>query len=81
MECEPSNEITQLLKPFDVFALDRALHALTRIDERQTCVVELRYSARLSLNKISEALEIVPPTGAARLDYGCESVASSGNLA
>ena len=46
----------------DVVALDDALQALARIDERQSRVVELRFFAGLSLNEISEVLAIAPAT-------------------
>jgi RNA polymerase sigma factor (TIGR02999 family) len=46
----------------DIVALDDALHALARIDERQSRVVELRFFAGLSLNEISKVLEIAPAT-------------------
>jgi RNA polymerase sigma factor (TIGR02999 family) len=46
----------------DVLALDDALQALARIDPRQSRVVELRFFAGLSLNEISEVLEIAPAT-------------------
>jgi len=46
----------------DIVALDDALHALARIDERQSRVVELRFFAGLSLNEISAVLEIAPAT-------------------
>jgi RNA polymerase sigma-70 factor (ECF subfamily) len=46
----------------DVVALDDALQALARIDERQSRVVELRFFGGLSLNEISEVLEIAPAT-------------------
>lgn len=46
----------------DVVALDDALQALARIDVRQSRVVELRFFAGLSLNEISEVLEIAPAT-------------------
>ena len=46
----------------DIVALDDALHALARIDERQSRVVELRFFAGLSLNEISNVLEIAPST-------------------
>jgi RNA polymerase sigma factor (TIGR02999 family) len=42
----------------DVIALDDALQALSRIDERQGRVVELRFFAGLSLGEISEALDV-----------------------
>ena len=48
--------------PVDVVALDDALQALARIDERQSRVVELRFFAGLSLNEISKVLEIAPAT-------------------
>jgi len=46
----------------DIVALDDALHALARIDPRQSRVVELRFFAGLSLNEISKVLEIAPAT-------------------
>lgn len=49
-------------KDVDVIALDDALQELARIDPRQSRVVELRYFAGLSLEQISEALEVAPAT-------------------
>src|ERR1700757_648793 len=49
-------------KDVDVIALDDALQALARIDPRQSRVVELRFFAGLSLEEISQALEIAPAT-------------------
>ncbi len=49
-------------KDVDVIALDDALQALAKIDERQSRVVELRFFAGLSLAEISDALEIGPAT-------------------
>lgn len=49
-------------KDVDVVALDDALQALAKIDARQSRVVELRFFAGLSLEEISEALEIGPAT-------------------
>jgi RNA polymerase sigma factor (TIGR02999 family) len=49
-------------KDVDVVALDDALNALAKIDPRQSRVVELRFFAGLSLEEISEAMEIAPAT-------------------
>ena len=49
-------------KDVDVIALDDALKALAKFDRRQSQVVELRFFAGLSLEEISEALEIAPAT-------------------
>ena len=49
-------------KDVDVLSLDDALKALAKIDPRQSRVVELRFFAGLSLEEISEALEIAPAT-------------------
>jgi RNA polymerase sigma factor (TIGR02999 family) len=49
-------------KNVDIMALDDALTALAKIDPRQSCVVELRFFAGLSLQEISEAMEIAPAT-------------------
>jgi RNA polymerase sigma factor (TIGR02999 family) len=46
----------------DVVALDDALQTLTVIDARQARVVELRFFGGLSLQEISEVLEIAPAT-------------------
>ena len=42
----------------DIVALDDALQALARIDQRQSRIVELRFFAGLSLEEISSALEV-----------------------
>jgi RNA polymerase sigma-70 factor (ECF subfamily) len=49
-------------KDVDVLSLDDALKALAKIDPRQSRVVELRFFAGLSLEEISEVLEIAPAT-------------------
>ena len=54
--------IAPLVKDVDVVALDDALQALAKFDQRQSRVVELRYFGGLSLGEISEALEIAPAT-------------------
>lgn len=46
----------------DVVALDDALNTLAKIDPRQCRIVELRFFAGLSLQEISEAMEIAPAT-------------------
>jgi RNA polymerase sigma factor (TIGR02999 family) len=45
-----------------VVALDDALIGLAKIDPRQSRVVELRFFAGLSLEQVSEVLEIAPAT-------------------
>ena len=49
-------------KNVDVVALDDALKTLAKIDPRQSRVVELRFFAGLSLQEISDAMEIAPAT-------------------
>lgn len=49
-------------KDVDVVALDDALKTLTKMDPRQSRVVELRFFAGLSLEEISRAMEIAPAT-------------------
>lgn len=49
-------------KDVDVVALDDALNSLAKIDPRQSRVVELRFFAGLSLQEISQAMEIAPAT-------------------
>ncbi len=46
----------------DVLALDDALQALGRLDARQSRIVELRFFAGLSLDQISDALDVGPAT-------------------
>jgi RNA polymerase sigma factor (TIGR02999 family) len=63
--CKVSLEEATLVskqKDVDVLSLDDALNALAKIDPRQSRVVELRFFAGLSLEEISEALEIAPAT-------------------
>ena len=63
--CKVSLEEATLVskqKDVDVLSLDDALKALAKIDPRQSRVVELRFFAGLSLEEISEALEIAPAT-------------------
>jgi RNA polymerase sigma factor (TIGR02999 family) len=45
-------------KDVDVVALDDALQALAKIDERQSRVVELRFFAGMSLEETAQALEV-----------------------
>jgi RNA polymerase sigma factor (TIGR02999 family) len=49
-------------KAVDVVALDDALTGLAKIDVRQSRVVELRFFAGLSLEQISDVMEIAPAT-------------------
>lgn len=49
-------------RDLDVVALDDALNDLAKIDARQSRVVELRYFAGLSLEEISQVMEIAPAT-------------------
>jgi RNA polymerase sigma factor (TIGR02999 family) len=63
--CKVSLEEATLVskqKDVDVLSLDDALKTLAKIDPRQSRVVELRFFAGLSLEEISEALEIAPAT-------------------
>ena len=45
-------------RDLDLVALDDALNGLARLDERQARIVELRFFAGLSLEEISEALNV-----------------------
>jgi RNA polymerase sigma factor (TIGR02999 family) len=49
-------------KDADVLAVDDALEALAKIDPRQSRVVELRFFAGLSLEEISDVMEIATAT-------------------
>ena len=46
----------------DVTALDQALQALETLDERQACIVELRFFAGLTVEETAELLKISPAT-------------------
>jgi RNA polymerase sigma factor (TIGR02999 family) len=54
--------VTSKKRDLDVVALDDALKDLAKIDARQSRVVELRYFAGLSLEEISQVMEIAPAT-------------------
>jgi RNA polymerase sigma factor (TIGR02999 family) len=49
-------------RELDLIALDEALTALARLDERQARVVELRFFAGFSVEETAEALDISPAT-------------------
>jgi RNA polymerase sigma factor (TIGR02999 family) len=46
----------------DILALDEALDALQRLDERQARVVELRFYAGMTVEEIARALDVSPRT-------------------
>jgi RNA polymerase sigma factor (sigma-70 family) len=46
----------------DVLALDEALAALAKIDERRGKVVEMRFFGRLTVEEIAEVLDVSPET-------------------
>jgi RNA polymerase sigma factor (TIGR02999 family) len=52
----------QAERELDLIALDDALNALSKIDERQARLVELRFFAGLSIDETAHALEISPAT-------------------
>ena len=54
--------ITPRQADVDLVALDDALRELARLDSRQSRVVELRFFAGLTLQEISEVLDIAPAT-------------------
>ena len=54
--------MTSRRKDVEIVALDDALIGLAKIDPRQSRVVELRFFAGLTLEQISEVLEIAPAT-------------------
>lgn len=54
--------VTPRRSDVDVVALDDALQALAKIDTRQSRIVELRFFGGLSLEEISEAMQIAPAT-------------------
>jgi RNA polymerase sigma factor (TIGR02999 family) len=49
-------------QPVDITALDTALQALARRDERQARIVELRYFGGLSIEETAEALDLSAAT-------------------
>jgi RNA polymerase sigma-70 factor (ECF subfamily) len=46
----------------DLIALDDALDELTRVDERKSRVVELRYFGGFTVEEIAQILEVSPET-------------------
>lgn len=46
----------------DVLAIDDALHALARVDERKSKVVEFRFFGGLSVEETAEVLQVSPDT-------------------
>lgn len=46
----------------DLIALDDALEALARVDERKSRVIEMRFFGGLSVNETAEALQVSPDT-------------------
>jgi RNA polymerase sigma factor (TIGR02999 family) len=49
-------------RPLDVVALDDALEQLTKIDPRQSRIVELRFFAGLTVQETAEVLNVSTPT-------------------
>jgi len=49
-------------KELDVVALDEALETLANLDPQQARVIELRFFGGLTIEEISEALDISPAT-------------------
>jgi len=49
-------------RQIDLVALDDALNSLSRLDERQSRIVELRFFAGLSLENTSRVLGVSPAT-------------------
>jgi len=60
-------QISSNEKSVDLIALDEALNRLSKIDERQAKVVELKYFSGLSIDEIAEVLGIANST--VRLDW------------
>jgi len=48
--------------PPDVLAVDGALHALAKVDQRKSQVVELRFFGGLSVEETAEVLQVSPDT-------------------
>ena len=46
----------------DMVAIDDALHALAKLDERKSRVVELRFFGGLSVEEIAAVLDVSPQT-------------------
>ena len=59
----------------DLIALDDALHALAKLSERKSRVVELRFFGGLSVEETATVLDISPQT-VARLEAGASLVAA-----
>lgn len=57
-----SEDLLTTDKGHDLVALDEALDALARLDERKSRVVELRFFGGLSVDETAEALSVSPQT-------------------
>ena len=73
MQDSTPGDVTQLLsldeaikvpasREFHLVAIDDALTSLSRLDEQQSRIVELRFFAGLSIEETSEILKISPST-------------------
>jgi RNA polymerase sigma factor (sigma-70 family) len=49
-------------KDSDLIALDEALEGLSRIDERKSRIVELRFFGGLSVEETAEVIQVAPVT-------------------
>jgi RNA polymerase sigma factor (TIGR02999 family) len=61
VQLDPSLVLPQS-RSIDVVALDDALHDLSRLDEQQGRIVELRFFGGLSIGEVAAALDISPAT-------------------
>jgi RNA polymerase sigma factor (TIGR02999 family) len=50
------------VRSVDMVALDDALNELAKLDQQQSCIVELRFFAGLSIEETSRALNLSPST-------------------
>ncbi len=61
VQLSPDDDVAASV-PGDLVALDQALRELSRIDQRKAHIVELRFFGGLTLEEISEVMQVAPVT-------------------
>jgi RNA polymerase sigma factor (sigma-70 family) len=62
VELESGKAAAEAPMTLDLVALDRALHALGRVDARKVQVFELRYFGGLTVDETADILKVSPDT-------------------
>jgi RNA polymerase sigma factor (TIGR02999 family) len=59
---EAEHTVAAGMRSYEMLALDEALSRLSKVDERQARIVEMRYFGGMSIEEIAEALVLSPRT-------------------